>query len=111
MVAEAKEYRETVATEKDSNKEFIVHDPDPEVSKTLASSKTSAPINYGIQTPKPSTTENIPNTVEPTTDEINEKDLENMVPCPLCEKDLYMNSLVEGTNTCPHCQGTFEASM
>lgn len=33
------------------------------------------------------------------------------VACPICDGDIFADTLVEGSNTCPSCQGEFKVSL
>jgi len=45
---------------------------------------------------------------EPTEEEEEER---QVVSCPLCDADVFADTLVEGENTCPSCGGVFKVSM
>ena len=122
MLAEAKEYRETIAMERESGHVKAIRDPDPEIAKVLASSETVPPAEHGlVQAPTSSessmsaSTEGSPASsgIESSTPPETEPVLptEQVVACPFCEGDLLVSSLRAGMNTCPHCNGSFEVDM
>ena len=124
MLAEAREYRETLAMERDTGQVKAIRDPDPETAAILASSEKAPPADHGLvqahvmsETSLPASRDGstesssdegstAPGTVpdpEPPTDQV--------VACPLCGGDLLVSSLSAGMNTCPHCDGSFEVDM
>ena len=51
MASEAKEYRETMAMERDAAQEKLIREPDPDIARVLASSETTLPADHGIVNP------------------------------------------------------------
>ena len=40
-----------------------------------------------------------------------EEEKRQVVSCPLCDADVFADTLVDGENACHHCKGTFNVSM
>jgi hypothetical protein len=62
----------------------------------------------------PSTPVNVPNAVETQTgtdSEEAEDEERQVVSCPLCDVDIFADTLVDGENKCTHCNGVFSVSM
>lgn len=122
MVAEAKEFRETIAMERESGAEKTIREPDPEMAAKLASSESAPPADHGLIAPDAVVDEEDSEDTEESSaeDEVVEskppEEEEPMadgarVACPLCKDMLDISLLKEGMNTCPHCKGSFEVSM
>jgi hypothetical protein len=119
MLAEAKEFRETMAIERESGSDKMIRQPDPNVVEMLASSETTPPDEYvrvqnrnddeGITEPHKrefevaESEDKLPSTDDPIS--------EGVVECPHCQGELLVNSLQSGLNICPHCNDTFEVDM
>ena len=124
MLAEAKEYRETMAMEREAGQEKIIRQPDPEIAQVLARSETAPPADHGVakadmspEVSSPALTEESTDTdsdklsPSPATEPASEPSTDEVIACPLCEGELLVSSLSAGMNTCPHCEGSFEVDM
>lgn len=124
MVAEAKEYRETMAMERESGLVKTIREPDPDIATELARSESAPPANHGVEQivqnasvaasqsgedPAPLDDADAITTSESIVAE--EPQLDSCVPCPMCEGELLISVLKGGLNTCPHCNGEFEVDM
>jgi hypothetical protein len=124
MTAEAREYRETLALEREKGQSPLIREPDPEAVKILASSEAAPPADHGedksddpsgITKPEeslpaagqPASASSGPSENDAPTNSTNDE----IVACPLCSGDLNLNSLNAGLNTCPHCEGSFEVDL
>lgn len=124
MAAEAKEFRETMAMERESGQEKAIRDPDPEIARVLASSETAPPADHGlvqadvtaevaspVSSEESTETESDASRTATEPQPVPEPSTDQVVACPLCEGELLVSSLTAGMNTCPHCNGTFEVDM
>jgi hypothetical protein len=124
MLAEAKEYRETMAIEREGGQEKRIREPDPEVAQVLASSETAPPADHGLvqttvdsevlppaENAKSTGTENDDSSTSPVSEPPEESINVQVVACPHCGGDLLISTLVAGVNVCPHCNGNFEVDM
>lgn len=124
MVAEAKEYRETKAMERETTENNQIRELAPEVAEILASSETAPPDDHGqtednlppySSAPDPTTapteTQHHESTPNSDTEAPSAPSTDQTVPCPHCEGALLISSLTAGLNTCPHCNDTFDVDM
>ncbi len=124
MLGEAKEYRETMAIEREAWQEKTIREPAPEIARVLASSETAPPADHGRpktdmppKVPSAATTEESTQTGSDTSSSRPapqpgpERSTDRVVACPLCGGGLRVSSLSAGRNTCPHCNGHFKVNM
>ncbi len=118
MVAEAHEYRDTLATLKAHGQEVrVLPPPDPKVTFTSApaaeafagANKTPEPssanpeqVQLPVASSEPSQRDgNGKQTSASSPTHVNAK--ERTLPCPGCKTPLTVSTLRAGHNTCPHC--------
>jgi len=122
MLAEAKEYRETLAMERETGLVKTIREPDPDVARILASSETAPPADHGVPAsvntpdaapalPTVESTQHESSDPSPVPESESEPSSDDVVACPLCEGELHVSTLIAGLNTCPHCEGSFEVDM
>ena len=100
MAAEALEYRESQAIERQMGDNKVIRDPDVAVAELLAASATERPaanMMYEECHSEPDDAE----TVESSAGD-------QMVECPLCLADISLKTLKHGSNQCPACNGEIE---
>jgi len=115
MVAEAREYRETLAVQKSQGKD-VRELPPPEPNRR----ETQPPVTQDTP-PEPQAHEspnapqpiNLSLPLEPTTDapELPKADINDATICPSCGETLPMSRIVEGMNTCPACGNVFKVAF
>ncbi len=124
MLAEAKEYRETMAVERESGHVKTIRAPDPETAQFLASSETAPPADHGMVQAHVITQGSLPasrvestdnssyeRSTAPKTEPDTEPPTDQVIDCPMCDGELLVRALNVGMNTCPHCNGSFKVDM
>jgi hypothetical protein len=125
MVAEAVEYRETLAVQKSQGRESVVREVGSPVAQVSEQPMPASRATTPTEVPAARPTEPVPagahtmpinqraqehdgrvekaSPQQPAPDHANEK----TVPCPSCKGPLVISTLQAGNNTCPHCKKSF----
>ena len=127
MVAEAREYRETLAVEKSQGKEVRELPPpepqcpeppgparegiapptqvlEPKATGPKQPERQVKPQSQGPQEPESPTERHSPE------HSAREHTQQKTIPCPSCKRPLVISTLQTGRNTCPHCNKSFKVT-